>query len=45
MAASNIVGSTLGAYLALRHGTGFVRVLFLIVVSAFIVKLSRQVLE
>ena len=43
MAASNIVGSTLGAHLALRHGTGFVRVLFLIVVSAFILKLGWQV--
>ena len=43
MAASNIVGSTLGAHLALRHGTGFVRVLFLLMVSAFILKLSWQV--
>ena len=43
MALSNIVGSTLGAHLALRHGTGFVRVLFLVVVSAFIVKLGFQV--
>ena len=42
MAASNIIGSTLGAHLALRHGTGFVRVLFLVVVSAFIVKLGWQ---
>ncbi|NVO32685.1 sulfite exporter TauE/SafE family protein [Hymenobacter lapidiphilus] len=43
MAVSNIVGSTLGAHLALRHGTGFVRVLFLLMVSAFILKLSWQV--
>jgi len=43
MALSNIIGSTLGAHLALRHGTGFVRVLFLVVVSAFIVKLGFQV--
>ncbi|QJX49338.1 TSUP family transporter [Hymenobacter taeanensis] len=42
MAISNILGSTLGAYLAVRHGTGFVRVLFLVVVSAFILKLSWQ---
>ncbi|OWP61447.1 hypothetical protein CDA63_19400 [Hymenobacter amundsenii] len=40
MAASNVVGSTIGAHLALRHGTGFVRVLFLVVVSAFILKLG-----
>ncbi|NVO85815.1 sulfite exporter TauE/SafE family protein [Hymenobacter terrestris] len=43
MAVSNIVGSTLGAHLALRHGTGFVRVLFLLMVSAFILKLSWQI--
>ncbi|UOQ77569.1 TSUP family transporter [Hymenobacter sp. 5516J-16] len=45
MAISNIIGSTLGAHLALRHGTGFVRILFLVVVSAFILKLSLQVFE
>ena len=43
MALCNIVGSTLGAHLALRHGTGFVRGLFLVVVGGFIVKLSMQV--
>ena len=43
MAVSNIAGSTLGANLALRHGTGFVRVLFLVVVTAFILKLGWQV--
>ncbi|MBC6698527.1 sulfite exporter TauE/SafE family protein [Hymenobacter puniceus] len=43
MALCNMVGSTLGAQLALRHGTGFVRVLFLAVVGVFIVKLSMQV--
>ncbi|UYZ63779.1 sulfite exporter TauE/SafE family protein [Hymenobacter weizhouensis] len=45
MAASNIVGSTLGAHLALRHGTGFVRGLFLLVVSVFIIKLGWQVVN
>ena len=40
MAACNMLGSTLGARLALRLGTGFVRVLFLGVVGAFIVKLG-----
>lgn len=40
MAACNILGSTLGARMAQRHGTGFVRVLFLVVVSAFILKLG-----
>ena len=41
MAACNILGSTLGARLALRRGTGFVRSLFL-VVSAFILKLGWE---
>jgi uncharacterized membrane protein YfcA len=40
MAACNMLGSTLGARMAQRHGTGFVRVLFLVVVSAFICKLG-----
>jgi uncharacterized membrane protein YfcA len=40
MAACNMLGSTLGARLAVRRGTGFVRVLFLAVVSAFILKLG-----
>jgi uncharacterized membrane protein YfcA len=40
MAACNILGSTLGARMAQRHGTGFVRVLFLTVVSAFICKIG-----
>ena len=42
MAACNMLGSTLGARMALRRGTGFVRVLFLVVVSAFILKLSWE---
>jgi uncharacterized membrane protein YfcA len=40
MAACNMLGSSLGARLALRRGTGFVRVLFLAVVSGFILKLG-----
>lgn len=40
MAACNMLGSQLGARMAQRHGTGFVRVLFLLVVSAFILKLG-----
>jgi hypothetical protein len=40
MAACNILGSTLGARMAQRYGTGFVRILFLVVVSAFILKLG-----
>jgi hypothetical protein len=44
MAVCNILGSTLGARLAQRKGTGFVRVLFLGVVSAFILKLGWDAL-
>lgn len=38
LAAANIVGSLLGSWLALRHGTGFVRTIFILVVGALIVK-------
>ncbi|MBB1075320.1 TSUP family transporter [Rhodoferax sp. 4810] len=38
MAIANVVGSLLGTRLALKHGTGFVRVVFLLVVSALILK-------
>lgn len=44
MAVCNMLGSTLGAWLAQRKGTGFVRVLFLVIVSAFIVKLGWETL-
>ena len=40
MAACNMLGSSLGARLARRRGTGFVRGLFLVVVSGFILKLG-----
>ena len=43
MAACNALGSGLGTQLALRYGTGFVRVLFLGVVSVFICKLGWEV--
>ena len=38
MALANVVGSLLGTRLALKHGTGFVRVFFIGVVSALILK-------
>ncbi len=38
MAVANVLGSLLGTRLALKHGTGFVRVVFLLVVSALILK-------
>jgi uncharacterized membrane protein YfcA len=40
MALANVVGSLAGTHLALKHGTGFVRVMFLLVVSALILKTS-----
>lgn len=40
MALCNAGGSLLGTHLALRHGSGFVRRIFLLVVSALIVKFA-----
>jgi uncharacterized membrane protein YfcA len=40
MALANVVGSLAGTHLALRHGTRFVRSVFIAVVSALIVKTS-----
>jgi uncharacterized membrane protein YfcA len=38
MAVANVLGSLLGTRMALKHGTGFVRVVFIGVVSALILK-------
>lgn len=38
LALANVVGSLLGTHMALRHGTGFVRGIFILVVSALILK-------
>ncbi|OYU44348.1 MAG: hypothetical protein CFE44_13425 [Burkholderiales bacterium PBB4] len=38
MAVSNVVGSLIGTHLALKHGTGFVRGVFIAVVGALILK-------
>jgi uncharacterized membrane protein YfcA len=40
MAVANVLGSSVGTKLALRHGAGFVRVTFLIVVAALVGKTS-----
>lgn len=40
MASANVGGSIIGTRLALRHGSGFVRKLFLLVVSALILKFA-----
>lgn len=44
MATSNVFGSILGTHLALRHGSGFVRKLFLFVVCALILKFAWDTL-
>ena len=38
MAVANVAGSTVGTHLALKHGTRFVRAVFLCVVGALILK-------
>jgi hypothetical protein len=38
MAVCNVAGSVIGTRLAIRHGSGFVRQIFLFVVSALILK-------
>jgi uncharacterized membrane protein YfcA len=38
MAVFNVAGSTVGSRLAIRYGSGFVRILFLVVVSVLIIK-------
>ena len=38
LAIANVIGSMLGTYMALRHGTGFVRAIFILVVSVLILK-------
>ena len=38
LAVANVVGSVIGTHMALKHGTGFVRSIFIFVVSALILK-------
>ena len=40
MASANVLGSLLGTHLAMRHGSGFVRKVFLVVVGALILKFA-----
>lgn len=40
MAFANVVGSAVGSRMALRHGSGFIRRVFLVVVSALIVRFA-----
>lgn len=45
MATANIFGSFIGTHLALRHGSGFVRKVFLLVVGALILKFAWDTLS
>lgn len=45
MAVANIAGSLLGVRLALKYGSGFIRILFLILVSILICRLGYQILN
>lgn len=45
MAVANVMGSLLGTRLALKHGAGFVRVVFMIVVGALILKTGYDALR
>ena len=44
MAASNVLGATLGTQLAIKKGSRFVRVFFLIIVGGLIAKLAQTLL-
>jgi uncharacterized membrane protein YfcA len=43
MAIANVIGSLWGARLAMKYGSSFVRVMFIVVVSALILKTSYDV--
>ncbi len=43
MAMANVAGSLLGVKMALKYGSGFIRILFLILVSILIIRLSYQI--
>lgn len=45
MAVANVIGSLLGARLALRHGAGFVRGIFIVVVSLLILRTGWDALR
>ena len=45
MGAANLLGGLLGARTALKHGNGFVRKVFLLVLAALIVKLGYDTVQ
>jgi hypothetical protein len=44
MAVCNVAGAQVGSHLAIRHGSGFVRVVFIAVVSCLIAKTAWDAL-
>jgi hypothetical protein len=44
MAACNVTGAQVGSHLAIRRGSGFVRIVFLVVVGALITKTALDAL-
>lgn len=44
MAVANVVGSLVGVKMALKYGSGFIRILFLILVSVLICRLAYQMI-
>ncbi|HEX8508983.1 MAG TPA: TSUP family transporter [Propionibacteriaceae bacterium] len=45
MGSANLVGGFLGARTAIRHGNGFVRTVFLVVIAALVLKLSYDTVQ
>jgi hypothetical protein len=45
MAACNVVGAQVGSHLAIRHGSSFVRTVFIAVVSCLIAKTAWDALK
>lgn len=45
MAACNVAGAQIGSHLAIRHGSGFVRAVFIVVVSCLIAKTAWDALQ
>ena len=45
MAVCNVAGAMVGSHIAMRKGAGFVRILFLLLVSVLILKLAYDMLK
>ena len=45
MAACNVAGAQVGRHLAIRHGSGFVRIVFIVVVGCLIAKTGLDALR